>query len=159
MAKGVSPLIATTAIIVLVFVIAALVGPWMYQLASDITQTTGNETTHQIECNYAGYDLDSNYATNGVNWTPALGTLYAQVKNTGTRNLYGFSFEVKMNTTIIQTFSPTTITARTESNPLKPGQTALFNASITMGLANTTVNSVKIISSACPTIGPEAVEL
>ena len=159
MAKGISPLIATTAIIVLVFVIASLVGPWMLDLVSDVTTTTENQTTTQIECNYAGYDFDTDYATYGVNWSSALNSIYAQIKNTGTRNLYSFSFEVKMNGTIIQSFEPTTATDRTESDPLRPGQTALLNASITISLADTTINSVKVINTVCPASGPDAVEL
>lgn len=159
MQKGISPLIATTAIIVLVFVIASLVGPWMLDLAKTVTTTTENQTTKDIECNYAGYDFDTDYATDGVNWTSGLSTIYAQIKNTGTRNLYDFSFEVKMNGTTIQNFDPTTITDKTGSSPLRPGQTTLLNASITISLANTTINSVKIVNTICPSAGPEAVNL
>lgn len=157
--KGVSPLIATTAIVVLVFVIASLVGPWILDLVTTVTTETENQTTTDIECNYAGYDLDTDYETYGVNWTSSLSTIYAQIKNTGTRSLYEFSFEVKMNGTTIQNFEPTTATDKTESDPLKPGRTALLNASITINLDDTTINSVKIVNTICPNIAPDAVEL
>lgn len=157
--KGVSPLIATTMIVVLVFVLGALVGPWMYDLARSVTSKTENETTKNIECNYAAYDFNSDYETNGVNWTSALNSLYAEIENTGTQNLYDFSFEAKMNGTLINHYEPTTATDRTETAPLKPGQSIILNASITVNLDNTTVNSVKIINSICPDIAPEAVEL
>lgn len=157
--KGISPIIATAAMVVLVFVLASLVGPWMLDLARTVTTTTENETTKEMECNYAGYDFDTDYATNGVNWSSALKTIYAQIKNTGTQNLYDFSFEVKMNGTSIRNFDPTTSTDKTESDPLRPGRTALLNASITINLANTTINSVKIVNSICPSTAPDAVEL
>lgn len=159
MRKGISPIIATAIIVVLVIAMASLVGPWMMDLANTVTTNVENETVSDIACNYAAYDFDTDYATYGVNWSSTLRTLYAQIKNTGTQNLYSFSFEVKMNGTIIQNFDPTTATDKTGSNPLRPGQTTLLNASITISLDNTTINTVKITSTVCPSIAPDAVEL
>lgn len=147
---GISPLIATVILILLTLTIAALIGPWMYRLAVDVTTDVKNDTDLQIICQGLAYDFDTSYASNGINWSSNANSLRVKVINTGTINIYNFSFEVRYNTTQIAYFDATQASQRTSSNVLKPQQTAIIQAANTSTLVTGILNNVKILNMVCP---------
>jgi flagellin-like protein len=147
---GISPIISAVIVIAIVFAIAATISPWMYSLVTGVTNQTQTSTETEIRCRNAAYDFYTSYGTYGVSWgfSTVNNTLGAMIKNTGTVNLHGFSFELIFNETIIEYFDPTSGTQKTSSNPLKPGQQAFLNASFTKDV-NDTLTSVKVLNSVC----------
>jgi FlaG/FlaF family flagellin (archaellin) len=155
--KGVSPLISAIILITITFgILGAIIGPWMFTLTYNTTQQTTESTEQKIMCTNAGYDFDPNYGINGIYWN-FLGTsdeLKTRITNTGTINLYNFSFEFNINiTTGLETkhFSPTPSTQKTSTNPLKPGQSTILDANITEDITGT-LKEVKILNDVCPSI-------
>jgi FlaG/FlaF family flagellin (archaellin) len=153
MRAGISPLISVVILISVVFVIAALVSPWMFELVRDVTDHTRNDTDTGLMCNNAAYDFDTSYATYGARWffTTVNNTLNVKIRNTGTINLYNFSFELTFNDTVIEYYSATASTQRAASNPLKPGQAGIINASLTKDV-NDTLTDIKVLNIVCPSI-------
>ena len=151
--KGISPIISAVIVIAIVFIIAALVSPWMYDIVSDMTNQTQKDTSDEIKCRNAAYGFDPNYGTYGASWdfSTINNTMGIRIKNTGTISLHNFSFELTFNETIIEYFDATDYTQRTASNPLKPGQSAFLNASFTKDV-NDTLTSVKITNIVCPSV-------
>lgn len=149
--SGVSQIVSFVLLIVISIGIALIVGPWAINLVIDISGRTGNTTTTQIICQQAAYDFDTDYGTDGVLWnfTDNNNTLIAKIDNTGTQNLYGFSFEITINSTIIKNFNATTNTQKTESDPLKPGQYLFLSANVTENITGD-LNEVKVINTPCP---------
>jgi flagellin-like protein len=147
---GISPIISTVILMVVVFSIAAAVSPWIIKLVTDTSKSTTNQTTTGIKCREAAYDFDTSYGTYGVSWSfsTANNTLGAKIKNTGTVTLYNFSFELTFNETVIEYFYATEGTQRTSANPLKPSHSAFINASITKDV-NDTLTNVKILNIVC----------
>jgi len=147
---GISPIISTVILMVVVFSIAAVVSPWIIRLVTDTSTTTTNQTATGIKCREAAFDFDTGYGTYGVSWSFSTvnNTLGAKIRNTGTVTLYNFSFELTFNDTVIEYFDATAGTQRTSANPLKPGQSAFLNASLTKDV-NETLTSVKILNAVC----------
>jgi len=152
MRRGISPIIATVMLILIVTVIAATVGPWMLNLARDTTNQTSTDTDTALRCQNTAYDFDTDYATNGINWTPSQSELKVKITNTGTINVHNFSFEITVNTTIINIYNLTDATQRTSETPLKPGQSAILEADSVSGLVGSTLNSVKVLNEVCPSL-------
>lgn len=150
---GISPIISTVLLIVVVFSVAAVFSPWIINLVMDTSNQTGTSTTTGIKCREAAYDFDTSYGVYGASWSFSTenNTLGVKIKNTGTITLHNFSFELIINDTIIEYFYPTQATQRTSNNPLKPGHTAFINASLTKDV-NDTLTSVKVLNVVCPDV-------
>jgi len=148
---GISPIISTVILMVVVFSLAAAVSPWIISLVTDTSNQTSASTAIEIKCRNAAYDFDTSYGIFGVGWDFSTddNNLGSKIKNTGTVTLYNFSFELTFNETIIEYYYATEETQRTSSNPLKPGQSAFINASLTKDV-NDTLTSVKVMNIVCP---------
>ncbi len=163
MKKALSPLISATIIIVLSISIASVVAPWMYELVMTTTTETGNTTATQVRCRSAGLDYDSDYGNYGVDWNfTGNGTDYlrAKVINTGTLDLYGFSFELTLVSAVseeIQHHEATSTTRRTASDPLKAPRSAIIEANITPDINGSiyALRSVKVLNAVCVDMAPE----
>lgn len=149
--KAISPLISAVMVIVIALALAAFIAPWAFEIARQQTNQTGGYTEQQTICRNTAYDFDTNYGTNGVNWT-STGTndnLTAKIINTGYQNLYDFSFELVINDTIILRPNITDVTQKTSTNPLEPGQSAFLD---TITNISGTLNEVKILNIVCPAV-------
>ena len=163
MKKALSPLISGTILIVLSISIASVVAPWMYELVMTTTTDTGNTTATQVKCRSAGLDFDSDYGNYGVDWNfTGNGTDYLRAKmiNTGTLDLYGFSFELTLVTVTsedIQHYEATPTTRKTASDPLKAPRSAIIEANITPDINGSThlLRSVKVLNAVCIGMAPE----
>ena len=77
--KGVSPLVASVLLIVIVVAIAALVSGWLTQFFSNTRETVNNRTDTAVTCSGSSILIESVYmASNGTS-----GRLTAIVKNDG----------------------------------------------------------------------------
>jgi len=149
--KGISPIVSTVILILVVVTLASIVAPWAYELVTNTTGNIDDDTTSDIECQNAGYDFVTTYGIYGVeyNFTLTAHNLNASIRNTGTVTLYNFYFEIRHNTTNITYWNTTTATSKTKSSPLKPSETSIIAANITMDL-NGTLNEVSILNEVCP---------
>lgn len=157
--KGISETISFVILVGLALTLAALIGPWVYRMATDRASASDNQTTTTIKCGEAGYDFVSSYGTSGVIWNSTANALWAKIKNTGNTMLYDFSFEVNINSTSITSYQATAGTRKSSSNPLRPGESIIIKADITDNLNSSTVNSVKVLNSICPQSSPSAVSV
>jgi flagellin-like protein len=150
--KGISPIISTIILIVIVFAIAAIIVPWGLELARNTTTTTSNVTQTQLLCQGAALTWDTSYGRSGLIWnfSGSSDSLSAKIVNSGTVSLFGFSFELQVNKTIYR-FYPTADSQIWSYNPLRPGQSAILIANISQNLENALEN-VKILNSQCPEI-------
>ena len=149
--KALSPLISAVMIIVIAFALSALIAPWAFEMVRQQTNQTGEYADQQTICRNTAYDFDTNYGTNGVNWT-STGTndnLTVKIINTGYQNLYNFSFEFVINNTVILRPNITDLTQKTSINPLEPGQSAFLNTTTNI---SGTLTEVKIINIVCPSV-------
>ncbi len=149
--KGLSELVSAVALIVIVMAIGAFVSPWAFNLVRTSTNQTGSNVDTQLLCQNVGYDFDNNYGTNGLVWnlTYTNTTLKAKVINTGTINLYGFTFDIIINNSLIYEVGTNATSQKTQANPLKPGQSAILVMNITQDY-NDTLTEVTIRNSVCP---------
>jgi len=157
--KGVSPIISTVLMILVAVAIAAFVGPWSINLATTTANTSSTNALEQMDCQNTYYDFATDYGNhNGVNITSSGGAiveLKAKIENTGTKNVYGFSFQLS-NSTDIYRCDVTSATQRTSSDPLRPGEEGIIEASLTgtcSGL-NDTITKVKVLNSVCSRNSP-----
>jgi FlaG/FlaF family flagellin (archaellin) len=157
--KGVSESITFVILVALVFTTAAIVGPWVYNMATQRADAERNHTTTVTVCREAGYDFDTSYGTGGITWNFTDNLLYARIKNTGTVKLYGFWFELILNSTIIMHYDATPGTAKTSASPLRPGESAIIQANLTDNLSTYTLDSVMILNEPCPSASPSAAGL
>ena len=160
--KALSPMISTVLLIVIAISITALVAPWMYEMVTTTTNQTGYDTQQQIKCRNAGLDFDSGYGNYGVDWNfTGNGTdwIRANVVNTGNINLWGFSFEVTLESQSgkeIRHYATIQDTALSEINPLKPSESAIIQANVTDDI-NGSISSlveVKVLNAVCVLIAP-----
>lgn len=147
---GISPIMSAVILIGIVFGIATFVSPWMYDLVTSSANETESTTLKELKCRNAAYDFDSSFGTFGVQWNfnAPNGTLGARIRNTGTINIHTFSFELIINSSIIEYVDVLAATQRGPSNPLRPGQSAFLNATFTKDM-NETLKSVKILNTVC----------
>ncbi len=160
--KGVSPMISTILLIGIVMLMAAVIGPWVMNLALHASQSAGNEANQEIICRATAYAFDTDYGSSGVAWnfSETNGTLSTKIINTGTQNLYNFSMELTMQTQtgvkliIYPEVNVTEETQRTKVNPLKPGYDWILEADVT-NINNTwSLTKVKVINDVCPRVSP-----
>lgn len=157
MMKALSPLISGILIVVLSISIASVVAPWMYELVMTTTNETGSTTAQQVKCRSAGIDYDSEYGNYGVDWNfTGNGTdwLRAKMINTGTIDLYGFSFEltlVSATSEEIMHYDATPSSQKTASDPLKAPRSAIIVANITPDINSSIhlLKTVNVLNSVC----------
>ncbi len=160
--KGVSPIIATVILISIVVIIAAIVGPWAYQLAQRATNQTGSQIEKDILCRNTAYDFVPDFGINGIDYDfsgpQSQDYLRAMIRNQGKTNLYDFYFEARINAPeglIIKNFDVTHQSQKTRDDPLKPGETVLLTASITENI-NGTLERLTILSGLnCPPVSQD----
>ncbi len=149
--KAISPLISAVMVILIAFALSALIAPWAFEIARQQTNQTGGYAEQQMICQNTAYDFDTNYGTNGVNWT-STGTndnLTVKIVNTGYQNLYNFSFELVINDTVILRPDVTDATQKTSINPLEPSQSTFLNTTANI---SGTLSEVKILNIVCPSV-------
>ena len=165
MLKALSPLVSVVILVVISISIASLVAPWMYELVTTTTNETSTSAQQQIKCRSAGMDFDSEYGQYGVDWNftgNESDWLEAKVVNTKNINLYGFSFEVTLESQSgeeIKHYDCTSGTEMSESNPLMPGRSAILEANITEDINDSvsTLKAVKVLNPVCPEISPSLI--
>jgi archaellum component FlaG (FlaF/FlaG flagellin family) len=147
---GVSELISVVTLVVIVLAIGAFVAPWALSLVRSSANTTGTNVDTELLCQNVAYDFDNSYGTNGLVWnlTASNSTLSAKVVNTGTVNLYNFTFDITINGSYIYEVGVNTSSQKTASSPLKPGQAAILVMNITQDYNNTLTN-VRIRNAVC----------
>lgn len=154
MRRGLAPLISAVLLIAIAFGIAALVSPWAFNLATDVSNQTTSDTMKQITCQNAKYDFDTSYATNGINFSLSTTNdiVNAKIVNTGTINLHSFSIEIETtnaSTLTITQLELNSTSQKTKALPLKPGQSALLKANVSTDLTGT-LTKVKVLNGVCP---------
>lgn len=142
MKKGISPLVATVVLIIMVFGIAGVVGPWLLDLARTTTQQSGSDVQNKMLCKNFAYDFETDYGTQGILLNQSV--ILVKIENKGTINAYNFSIEITDNQTIKTLSIESPIL---QANPLKPGESAILRANIT-GIG--TIKSVKVLNDVCP---------
>jgi FlaG/FlaF family flagellin (archaellin) len=153
MKKGVSETVSFVVLVALAFAVAAFVSPWVFTLVTNSSNQTEQTVLNKLICGNAAYDFDTDYGTFGVNWnfTGSGDWLRAKIMNTGTVNLYSFSFEIELNDSTIVSYDVNQTAQKTEANPLKPGQSALLQAAITDNI-NMTLVKVKVRNGVCQNV-------
>lgn len=149
--KGVSPLISTVMLIVIAMAIGAFVSPWAFNLVRTSTNQTSANVDAQLLCQNVGYDFDNTYGTNGLVWnlTGTNATITAKIINTGTINLYNFTFDIIINKSVIYEVAVNSTSQKTQANPLKPGQSAIITMNLTQDY-NETLTNIKVRNAVCP---------
>lgn len=152
--KAVSALISTVLVLALVFGLAAIISPWLFNITTGVTNQTSTSVNNQITCQAAKYDFDTAFATHGINFNLSGPNDVIEVKvvNTGTVNLYSFSLEIQLNASAgidIKQLTINQTSQKTEALPLKPGQSAILKANMTQDF-NGTLQEVKILNGVCP---------
>ncbi|HDT11475.1 MAG TPA: type IV pilin [bacterium] len=160
MLKGVSPIISTVLLILITISIAAFVGPWSINLATTTSNASATNAMSQIDCQNTFYDFSTNYGNyQGINITNSGGLIIefkAKLGNTGTRNVYGFSFQLS-NSSDIFNCAVKTITQKSQSDPLRPGEECIIEALLSGECANIgegSITKVKVINDVCPRNSP-----
>lgn len=160
--KGISPLISSVLLIAIVILMAAVIGPWAMKIASDASTSASTDVNMDLICRQTAYSFDSDYGNSGVDWlfNQTNGTISARIINTGSQNLYNFSFELTLQTPtgmkliIYPEINITDETQRTKVTPLKPGYDWILEADITNINDTWSLTEVKIINEVCPRISP-----
>ena len=81
------------------------------------------------------YDFVQDYGTNGVDWSfTGSDYLRVKIKNYGTNNVYGFSFEFELADYSLIRFKATDASQKTMVNPLRPQESTIIEADITQDL-------------------------
>ncbi|NIP40946.1 MAG: hypothetical protein GTN39_05520 [Candidatus Aenigmarchaeota archaeon] len=164
MKKGISPMIAAVILILIVIAMGAVVGPWVLNLASEAAGGAGGTAQQQLICQKTAYDFDSDYGNSGVDWnfTGTNGTVTAKIMNTGSQNLYNFSFELTMQTSlgekliVYPEINVTEETQRSATNPVKPGSSHILNGEIVNINDTWSLLKVKVLNVVCPKVSPTA---
>ncbi len=160
--KGVSPLISTVLLVGIVIIMAAVIGPWALRIATEASEGARTDVEKELICRQTAYSFDSDYGNSGVVWnlSGTIGTVSVKIINTGSQNLYNFSFELMMQAPggarIIThpDVNITTETQKTKANPLKPGYGWVVDADITNINDTWSLSEVKLINEVCPRISP-----
>ena len=151
--KGISPIIGSVIVIALAFSLAVFLGPWMWNLATHVANQTQQSTEEQLVCQQTSYDFDTGYGNYGIKWnfskSPA--ELSVKIINTGSINLYNFSFEIYIDnsTSPIRHYDVTEDTQKSLLDPLKPGESTILKANITESISGI-LKEVKILNQVCP---------
>jgi flagellin-like protein len=154
--KAISPLISAVIVIAIVFALAVMISPWMFEVTRDITNQTTVTTETHLKCQNAAFDFDTGYGAQGVDWNfTGTDSLKVKVKNTGSINMHSFSFEVVVDTAEggleIKEISINETVQKTLADPLKPGRSAVLEANFTEDI-NGTLKELKVLNDVCPTV-------
>jgi len=164
--KGLSPIISVVILVALSISLMSYVAPWMYNMVYKTTNSTGSEAQRQIMCRNAGLGLDDSYGSYGIDYNFSFNVsanetdwIKAKVVNTGTVNLYAFTFEVLIQNGTeedIYHYGLTDSSERTAANPLYSAMSAILTANVTEDWNESTavVREVKIINAVCPEVAP-----
>ena len=102
--KGISPLIGAVMLISIIIVLGAMLGPWIIKLAQESVNNSGNDVDREIYCRDMSYD----FYGSGLEWDfSGSDYLRAEIKNYGTVDVYGFSFEVELSDFSVKRFNAT----------------------------------------------------
>jgi hypothetical protein len=148
--RGISPMISMVMLIIIVFALAGIIGPWVVDLIRTTSERTGGDVSTGMVCSKFSYAFDSDYGTDGI-FYDFLGSndqLKVKLINTGTVNAYGFSFQI-LTEGLIEEYMPTEPSKITEGNPLKPGQSVILEANITRDIVDV-LKEVKVLNAVCP---------
>ncbi len=164
--KGISPIISSVLLIAIILLMAAVIGPWAIKLATEASEGAKQDVEQDLICRQTGYVFDSDYGNSGVTWNfnETNGTVSAKITNTGSQNLYNFSFELTMQTptglklVISPDVNITSETQRTKANPLKPGYDWILDADVVNINDTWPLIEMKVINDVCPRVSP-SVEL
>ncbi|MBL7206331.1 MAG: hypothetical protein ISS36_01890 [Candidatus Aenigmarchaeota archaeon] len=156
MRKGISPLVAMVVLIIIVFGIAGVVGPWLLNLVRISTQQSGYNTATQLICKNFAYDFDTEYGIDGVDhdFSSTPDKLKSRIENKGTVSAYNFSFEITievLDDIVIKNYDVAQASQKTEEDPLKPGESTILVANITEDITGI-LKEVKIINDVCSDI-------
>jgi FlaG/FlaF family flagellin (archaellin) len=166
MVKGLSPIISVTILIAIALTTAAFMAGWIYDLTATTTNQTTSDAQRQVICRSAGLDFDPSYGDYGVDYNisgngtvGSVDWIRAHVVNTGSVDLYGFSFEVTIDGaegTQIAYYEPTPGSQKTPSSPLRPGRSAILSADVTPDINESAVSLivVRVINTMCPDASP-----
>ena len=152
--KGISPIISSVLLIMIILAIASFVGPWMISLTQDVTEEESNRITNELICRQTSYDFDNNYGSNGFTWnfTGTTGVMSTKITNTGNQNIYNFTFEIIFSTSsgmriVTEPDINVTIgTQKTKSNPVKPGQSWIVDADLANINDTWSLNEIKLLN-------------
>ena len=81
-------------------------------------------------------------------------SLEAKIVNTGSVNLYNFTFEILTNSSAgfqVTELDVNSTSQKTTGSPLKPGQSAILKALFTIDV-NGTLKEVKVLNLVCPSL-------
>ncbi len=137
--RGISPLIGAVMLISIVITLGALLSPWVARLGQGTVNSTGTDVNKEIYCRDMSYDFVTDYGNGGIEWDFSGGADYImiKIKNYGTVDVYGISFEAELSDFSVRRFPATQATQKTESRPLRPGESAVIEANITEDLSAT----------------------
>lgn len=152
MLKALEPIISAVLLVSIVLVVSAAVSIWYIGFVNKTVKGEEARITESIECGHAGIDFDSS-KDGGIRWDfsgPKAGDyLDVWLSNTGSVNLYGFSFEVLAEQSgSLEIFVLNPENDATIANPLKPGQSRLFRANVTGDISGI-MKSIRVLNSAC----------
>lgn len=151
--KGISAIISTVLLLAIVFGLASLISPWLFNLTTDVANDTSTSVTSQLTCQNSGLDFDSNFGSSGVdfNFSSSPDRLDVKVVNTGSVNLHSFSIEIEIDQSglSIKDFAINSTYQKTQASPLRPGQSAILKANVSEDL-NGTLREVKVLNGVCP---------
>ena len=159
-AKAVSPIVSTVAVLAIIFGLAAIIAPWAFQLAGDVSGRAANQSTEKVECYNAAMDFDTSFNSTGIvfDFSNITDTLGVKVLNTGLVNLYDFTIEatvVESGTTLVKDYSVNSTTARSSSKPLKPNEAQILGAVIPTNETGA-LTHVRVVPGVCPVAAIEA---
>ncbi len=160
--KAVSPIVSVVILISIVVIIAGIVGPWAFNLAQTSTNQTGTQINREILCRGTAYDFVSSFGTNGVEYDFS-GPQYsdyirAMIRNQGSVNVYGFSFEATINSASgvsIKKLAADAQSQKTKDDPLKPGESALLSAFFQEDIDGSLQRLTVLNSYDCPPLSQE----
>jgi flagellin-like protein len=134
--KGLSPLIGAIILITITFTLAAAMSPWITRLAQQTTNQTGQNVNREIYCREMSYDFVQDYGTYGIDWdfSGTDDSLSVKIKNYGTVDVFDFSFELELSDYSLKRFDATPESDINETDPLRPGESAVIEADITEDL-------------------------
>lgn len=127
--KGISALISTVLIALITISVISLFSSWAPELVRDATDSTSNQTRHQINCNEASLEIISAEYWSGDGETTIV------VRNTGNMELNGMRLEAWDDNSPINS---------TDASGMEPADLVTENVS-----SNREPTSVEVISTQC----------
>jgi hypothetical protein len=161
--RALSPLVSVVILVVISISIASFIAPWMYDLITTTANETGESTEQQVKCRNAGLDFDPGYGYYGADWNftneNMSDSLKVKIVNTGNIDLWGFSFELTLDSQAgkeIRHMDPTSATQKTASSPLRASMSAIIEADITEDINGSvyTLEEVKVLNTVCSYTAP-----